>query len=233
MSWYASGSLTPGCPGESSSFGLKFKFSPAAGKGRGQRSTFHVRATHRGRGLRVGLNLELVQPLVSSSDPGLPVAPLWCYLGFFPNRRGNKAAANRAPPSALCVSASPAPPGPGSGSGPAQRRAKGKIPDPCARDPTLTWTLLVVRVPRTRTLTARLVTGTPSESHPGRRLCLPRAGWSPTRKLSESCRVLAAVCCTVPVTDHPSPLAVMPVRLSVPQPGPMNYPRVPIENIKF
>ena len=27
----------------------------------------------------------------------LPVAPLWCDLGFFPNSRGNKAAANLRP----------------------------------------------------------------------------------------------------------------------------------------
>ena len=27
----------------------------------------------------------------------LPVAPLWCDLGFVPNRRGNKAAANLRP----------------------------------------------------------------------------------------------------------------------------------------
>ena len=33
----------------------------------------------------------------------LQVAPLWCDLGFFPNSRGNKAAANLIPKSACCI----------------------------------------------------------------------------------------------------------------------------------
>ena len=47
--------------------------------------------------VQVGNGIELEAVGLQTSVPTLPVAPLWCDLGFFPTSRGNKAAANLRP----------------------------------------------------------------------------------------------------------------------------------------